>query len=230
EHLYQLFIGIRAPLFGCIRQLCHVISPSRFYSFSRFERYSSGFSREAAAECSPRRKPWVGSGPGISPGGAKDELRQILRTDSAKFHAPLRPSTFGPFAFPLDCRRMLEKARNAALRRYIQIFGKKSCGARVVGQEKRQHEHWGTRESRKESTSRNRPDSRIRGRSPKNPPPPDHDEHGLFRHQPGPQPHRGRSLRTRRRRQARRPRHVPRQRTRLRPPLQTPPPAPDAGT
>jgi len=32
----------------------------------------AGFSREAALECSPRRKLWVKSGAGASPSGAKE--------------------------------------------------------------------------------------------------------------------------------------------------------------
>jgi len=35
-------------------------------------------SREAAAECSPRRKPWVESRKRTSPSGAKDQLRHSL--------------------------------------------------------------------------------------------------------------------------------------------------------
>jgi hypothetical protein len=34
----------------------------------------SRFSREAAAECSPRRKPWVNGGKRSSSGGAKEQL------------------------------------------------------------------------------------------------------------------------------------------------------------
>ncbi len=39
-------------------------------------------SREAAQECSPRRKPWVKSGTRASPNGAKEKLRHSLLRDS----------------------------------------------------------------------------------------------------------------------------------------------------
>ena len=57
-------------------------------------------SREAAAECSPRRKPWVNSGERMSPNGAKDRLRYRLGR-------PRRPATKQRFAIALALMTLL---------------------------------------------------------------------------------------------------------------------------
>ncbi len=48
-------------------------------------------SREAAEECSPRRKPWDGSRKWASPGGAEETLRHKLKRDATRSRDKLQP-------------------------------------------------------------------------------------------------------------------------------------------
>ena len=64
-----------APGF-CVAQRFSVCVRTRFFA-SRWNQVL-WFSREAAKECSPRRKPWVESGKGASPGGAEEYFSRIL--------------------------------------------------------------------------------------------------------------------------------------------------------
>ena len=57
-------------------------------------------SREAAQECSPRRKPWVKSGTRASPNGAKEKLRHSLRRDDRSSHTHSRNLTPEGRPFP----------------------------------------------------------------------------------------------------------------------------------
>src|SRR5450631_2490903 len=229
EHLHQFLVWIRTGIRtrlrvgGRIARFCHDIS-------------NSGIGPCGRTPCDtaillpfPGR---VGAWESVSRVDAASSRRVAILPRGASFPARARAILGGLPIFSSERHFCAVAFFRSSGRMTITIGATpgRVASSKIVGREKGHHEHAPAGRAGIELSHGGAGNSpRTRRGSPQNSPPATDDQHGDVRHQPGLQPHRRRSLRTGRRSQARRARHVPRQRTRLRPALQTPSATPDEG-